>query len=196
LRSQHAVVVDGTNFLCALLRQNIDAERIVNKLHLAALCDIIQIAVRSRFGTARTTGIDFFCSERDIGQRKGPKVSFEQLQRLLDRLRLEDAVTVHSVRMRAKSEKEKGVDVAVAVKMLELARICETVVLVSDDTDQVPALEALKRQGTYIATCGFGDDHPVELRNLGFLFIDLSGSVGSLFQPPGPVSGVSLGSPR
>ncbi len=84
-------------------------------------------------------------------------------------------------------------DVAVAVKMLEMARICETVVLVSDDTDQVPALEALKRQGTYICTCGFGEDHPVELRNLGFLFIDLQSHIESLFQPPGGPFGASIG---
>ena len=49
----------------------------------------------------------------------------------------------------------------------------EIICLLSSDKDYIPVLEYLKRKGKYIVTIGVPEKHPIELKNLSYLFIDI-----------------------
>ncbi len=71
------------------------------------------------------------------------------------------------------SNNEKGVDIAIATRLIEVSENCEIICLLSSDKDYIPVLEYLKRKGKYIVTIGISEKHPVELKNLSYLFIDI-----------------------
>ncbi|MDJ8954093.1 NYN domain-containing protein, partial [Clostridium perfringens] len=61
-----------------------------------------------------------------------------------------------------------------AIRLVEVAETCDIVCLVSSDNDYIPVLEYLKRKGKYICTVDFSKNHPIELINLSYMFIDIA----------------------
>ena len=72
------------------------------------------------------------------------------------------------------SNDEKGVDIAVATRLIEVSDVCEIICLISSDKDYIPVLEYLKRNGKYVLTMGIDEKHPIELKNLSFSYLDIT----------------------
>jgi len=168
--SLHKVVIDGSNFMCRLIERDYHTYFIDGKASLSGLNARLQHWIRRDVGTHRCIGMDFFYSGKVFGA-KNQKLTTEDTKALIERFGREQGVNVKKVDIRG--EQEKGIDVAVAACLMESADICETLVLISSDTDYVPALEAMKRKGRYVITAGFSANHPVELINISYIFYDL-----------------------
>jgi len=168
----YTVIVDGPNLISRLIDNGLDKDVIADNFSLQKLLvNGIRAPMIPEFGNPSSTGLEFICSPKRPGP-EGNKLSNDQWNKFLDRTSRENAVTLTKVVI--PSNNEKGVDVAVAVRLIEDAEICDIVCLVSSDKDYVPVLEYLKRKGKYICTIGFADSHPIELRNLSYLFIDIA----------------------
>jgi len=92
---------------------------------------------------------------------------------------------------RFRVHEEKETDVAIAVTLLELAitRACETIVLVSGDTDLAPAIRAAKRLATPVRLCSvfpFGR-HNRELESLVDRSFKMSDATYAAHQLPDPL---------
>ncbi|MEE9506158.1 MAG: NYN domain-containing protein [Thermoplasmata archaeon] len=171
-----AMVVDGPNFVNDLFRFGTGKQFIVQELSLGSMLTFVQKQVRNYIGTWRTTGLDFYYSgDPEARFLSGDnKLTPEEMDRFLKRQKEETGVRVHEVALRKRARREKGVDVSVVTRLFEMKEVCETVVLVSSDTDYVPALETLSRIGRFAVTAGFQENYRIELKNASFMFIDLS----------------------
>jgi len=168
---KYTVIVDGPNLISRLIDNNLTQEDIAERFSLnKLLVDGIRPPMIPELGNPSTIGLELIYSPKLPGP-EGKKLSDDQWDKFLDRTSKENAVTLTKINI--PSNNEKGVDVAVAVRLIEAAEICEIVCLVSSDKDYIPVLEYLKRKGKYVYTVGFADSHPIELRNLSYLFIDI-----------------------
>ena len=71
-------------------------------------------------------------------------------------------------------KKEKGIDIWIAIDMIRLSTIdnkCDTCILISGDTDFVPALEIIKKQGKEVLTSMVPWGYSSELRQKFPFFI-------------------------
>ena len=167
----YALVVDGPNFVSRLIERGLVDKFLEGKASLSGLNGSLRARLGPDLGCGRCLGVDFFCSDKQIGP-KGHKLDADQTASLLSTLSKEHLVTVHKVIL--PGNKEKGVDVVVASKLFEMTDYCETLVLLASDKDYVPALQTVKRKGKFIVTLGFRDKHPEELINLSHQFYDLN----------------------
>ena len=168
----YSVIIDGPNFIARLIDHGLDKEFIANKFSLNNfLIKEIRISLMKEFGADSALGLEFLYSQKIPGPSNN-KMSREQWQRFIERESQENAVFLKKVQIN--SDKEKGVDIAVAVRLIEIAEMCNVVCLVSSDKDFLPALEYLKNKGIYICTAGIGQLHPIELKNVSYFFIDIS----------------------
>jgi len=168
---KYTVIVDGPNLISRLIKNGLDKDLIANNFSLRKLLvNGIRDAWQQEFGPQPSIGLEFIHSTKIPGP-EGDKLTKDQWSKFLGRTPNEDAVTLTEIAI--PSNNEKGVDVAVAVRLIEAAEICELVCLVSSDKDYIPVLEYLKRKGRYVCTVGFAKSHPIELRNLSYLFIDI-----------------------
>ncbi len=169
---RYTVIVDGPNLISRLIDNKLNKDVIADNFSLRKLLlNGIRDPIRPEFGSISTTGLEFIYSDKLPGP-EGNKLSQNQWKKFIDRSSKENIVTLTRVVVASKNE-EKGVDVSVAVRLIEAADLCDIICLVSSDKDYVPVLEYLKRKGKYVCTVGFADSHPIELRNLSYLFIDI-----------------------
>jgi len=169
----YIVIVDGPNLISRLINNDLDKDVIAERFSLnKLLVNGIREAIITELGKSFSMGLEFIYSPKLPGPEMD-KLSSEQWEKFIDRTSKENEVTLNKVVIASKNE-EKGVDVTVAVRLIEAAEICDIICLVASDKDYVPVLEYLKRKGKYICTIGFDDSHPIELRNLSYLFIDIN----------------------
>ena len=165
------VIVDGPNFISRLIDIGIDKDLITTKLSINALWNnLLKHTLRKEFpNLLLTPGVEFYCSPKRPGSTSD-KLSEDQWISLQERISRENAVSVNKIEIRSRNE--KGLDIAIATRMIELSEICDIICLASSDKDFIPAIEYLKRRGKYIVTIGIDIKHPPELRNLSYLYID------------------------
>jgi uncharacterized LabA/DUF88 family protein len=179
----YSIIVDYPNLISRLIDLNISCELITKYLSLNDLLNSeVKFRIRPEFGSPLTLGIEVFCSDKSPGP-KGKKLNKDQNIKLIERLSNEDAVYVNKINIQ--SSNEKGVDIAIATRLIEVSEKCDIICLLSSDKDFVPVLDYLKRKGKYIVTIGFSDKHPVELKNLSYLFIDITKFITSYFKKEG-----------
>lgn len=171
---RYSVIVDGPNFISRLIGFGFDCDKIANGISLNNfLINGIRPHFQNEFSMGVISiGLEFIYSKKLPGP-KGNKLNADQWKQFLSRSSKQNAVYLNLIDI--SSSHEKGVDVAVATRLIEVAENCEIICLVSSDNDYIPVLEYLKKKGKYVCTAGFDDSHSVELKNLSYLFIDLHG---------------------
>lgn len=176
------IVIDGANFLNELERNGKDTNYIINHLSLPDIQAVIQDMLRLN-GLRSHPFIHtyFVCSRQNrIGNLIG-----EDRNNFLTKLKNQRGVTVDEIEQPQKraDNKDKEVDMHVFIRMLEMgpfARPIPTewrhIVLISADTDFVPAIRMLSQTGTHTITVGFDSlekPYPLALKNESFLFLEL-----------------------
>jgi uncharacterized LabA/DUF88 family protein len=110
-----------------------------------------------------------------MGSLNGP-----DRDQLIKKLKNEKGVTVLEVPQNTQHQKE--VDLTVFIRMMTLARaplqpsLPHHIVLISSDTDYIPALRLLSEQGTHVIVVGFKKTIPIlneGLINESYLTFDL-----------------------
>ncbi len=177
------VVIDGPNLICRALDLGIENEKITKYLSVNKLWNnLLKNPLRQEFGSNFLfSGIEFICSNKtpSIGKKK---LTIEQWKELKTRLSEEDAVSVTNIAI--SSNNEKGVDVAVATRLIEFSELSDIICLCSSDKDYIPVLEYLKKKGKYIVTIGIKEKHPLELLNLSYFFFDVTEFLHDLGSKP------------
>lgn len=165
------IIVDGPNFINELHRHNKGKDYIMNTLSFPILNGLIQERLRKEgLHSHPFLRAEFICSNKEqIGNFRG-----REREKLLDKLRCEKEVSVREVSLSSREGEEKGVDMYVFAKMLEMGDITYDIVLIARDRDYAPGIEALTRRGIHTVVIGFDDgEYPIELKNETYLFIDL-----------------------
>ncbi len=176
---KNSIIIDGPNFISRLIELNIDKDKIVQSLSLNSLyLSELREKLNQEFGNSITLGMEFICSKKHPGPQKN-KLTKVQYETLLSRLRNENAVYINQLNISANNE--KGVDIAVAIRCIEVSETCDVICLIASDKDYIPVLEYLRRKGKYIVTIGIEEKHPVELKNLSYLYIDLTDYFTNIF---------------
>lgn len=127
----------------------------------------------------------FVCSNRKkIGGFRG-----EERDRIIDKLKREIGVTVDEIQQN-RSGKEEQVDMSVFIRMLEMGPLARPhydmwrhIVLISKDTDYVPAIRMLSQMGVHTIAIGFNskeNPYPIELVNESYLFLNMSEILGDM----------------
>jgi uncharacterized LabA/DUF88 family protein len=177
------IVIDGPNFINDLEACGKDVNYILGTLSLPAF----QMAIQERL---RANGLlshpfihtYFVCSEK---KRIGESIRGSDRDRLIEKLRNQRGVTVDEIRQSHGKGKEQQVDMSVFIRMLEVGPLAipmydpwRHIVLVSSDSDYVPAIRMLSRMGTHTIVVGFRNlkekEYPIELINESFLFLEMS----------------------
>ena len=125
----------------------------MNKLSFPILHAVIQKRLRAEgLYSHPFIHTEFICSDHgEIGPFKG-----DERKEVLKKLKYEKGVTILEIPHHTK--KQKGVDLAVFIRMMTLARSPmqpHEIVLFSSDTDYVPALRLIAEQGTHVVIVGF-----------------------------------------
>ena len=165
------IIVDGPNFVNELHRHGKDKEYIMNTFSFPILHGLIQRKLRERgLYNHPFLHTEFICSNKDqIGCFRG-----DEREELLNKLSRERGVSVREISLSFEEGQEKGVDMFVFVKMLEMGGPINHIVLIASDKDYVPAIEALTKRGIHTVVVGFDDGQfPEELINESYLFIDM-----------------------
>ena len=169
-----SIVVDGHNFINDLIRYGKDKDYILQQLSFPLLHDIVQKKMRSAgLYSHPFIHTEFVCSDR------GPIGPFKPNEKdaLIKKLKNEMGVTVREVPQHTDaSDKQKGVDFTVFIRMMTLAKSLiqpHHVVLLASDTDYVPVIRLMTEQGVHIVIVGFKDKLNEELINESYLFLDL-----------------------
>jgi uncharacterized LabA/DUF88 family protein len=173
---KHSIIIDGPNLISRIIEKGIDKNGFVESFSLSTFITAVgsglEHSLQSQLKQSSSLlGVEFYCSNKLPGPH-GNKLSKQQWEVLTERLSKEDLVSVDKITI--PGTHEKGVDVAVAVRLVEVSEICDVVCLVASDKDYVPVLQYLKRKGKYIITMGVEAKHPIELINLSYLFIDIT----------------------
>jgi uncharacterized LabA/DUF88 family protein len=176
------IVIDGPNFINDLEKSGKDSNYILETLSLPA----IQMAIQEKLAAQGLRSHPFIhtyfvCSDKGrIGSIRG-----NDKERLLERLRKERGVTVDLIRQSHGKDKEQQVDMSVFIRMLEMGPLAipnydewRHIVLISSDSDYVPAIRMLSRMGTHTIVVGFRNSkdkkYPIGLINESYLFIEMS----------------------
>ncbi|MBM4306891.1 MAG: NYN domain-containing protein [Deltaproteobacteria bacterium] len=192
-----SIVIDGHNFINDLERFGKDKTYISSQLSFPILHIIIQRRLQIEgLYSHPFIHTEFVCSDRGpIGSLKGG-----ERDNLIKKLRNEKGVTVLEVPQH--TEKQKGVDFTVFIRMMTLARTPaqpHEIVLFASDTDYIPAMRLMAEMGTHVVIVGFMKNGPIlneGLVNESYLSLDLeqllqqmetfqisSGSSGSPINP-------------
>jgi len=168
------IIVDGPNFINDLSRHEKDKDYIMNTFSFATIHGIIQKKlVENGLYSHPFLHTEFICSNKEkIGMFEG-----RDRAKLLEKLRRETGVSVREISLSSVEGKEKGVDMAVFVRMLELGKSNppQHIVLIASDKDYVPAIKALTTLGIHTVLVGFDDGkYPTELINEAYIFLDLN----------------------
>jgi len=177
------IVVDGPNFINDLEKSGKDVNYILDTLSLPAIQEVIQERLKAN-GLQSHPFIHtyFVCSDK--GQI-GESIKGSDRDRFLEKLRNERGVTVDEIKQSHGKEKEQQVDMSVFIRMLEMGPLAipmydpwRHIVLISSDSDYVPAIRMLSKMGTHTIVVGFRNlatkTYPKELINESFLFLEMS----------------------
>jgi hypothetical protein len=181
------IVVDGPNFINELERNGKDKNYVMKTLSFHILHGVIQ----NRLNQHGLRGHPFLhtyfvCSDKkQMGDFKD-----EEKQVLLTKLKCETGLTVDEILQSHKEGKEHEVDMHVFIRMLEMGPLARPyhdewrhIVLVSRDSDFVPAIRLLSQMGTHTIVMGFDSKEspfPMELKNESYLFLELSEILGEM----------------
>lgn len=177
---RYCVIVDYPNLISRIIDLEISEKLIAKRLSLNGILNSeIRKAITNEFKMVTCLGVEIFCSDKSPGPSK-KKLTKDQNEEIINRLSIEDAVYVNQVKIT--SSNEKGVDIAIATRLIEVSENCEIICLLSSDKDFIPVLEYLKRKAKYIVTIGISKKHPIELKNLSYLFIDIESYLISCIQ--------------
>lgn len=168
----HYVAIDGANFINRLIEFGRPIDEISSSLSIGQLVAMIQSQVRARVGSDRSLGADFFYTNHLIGP-KNNRFTKEQQDGFITNASQEDGVTTRAISVPSDSDKEKGVDIAIASSLFEMSSHCETLVLVSADRDFIPVLQSLRRLGKFVCTVGYREFQPAEMLNESQYFFDI-----------------------
>ena len=168
------IIVDGPNFINDLHRHGKDEDYIMNTLSFETLHVIIQKKLKEHgLFSHPFLHTEFICSNKEkLGRFEG-----KARERLLEKLRRETGVSVREISLSSVEGKEKGVDMTVFVRMLEMGKAYPPhhIVLIASDKDYVPAIKTLTTLGIHTVLVGFDDGkYPTELINEAYLFLDLN----------------------
>lgn len=160
------IFIDGSNFYHCL-RMNLGDRRIDFQRFANALCNR---ATKRKL--IRVYYYTVFLKEED-GIEK-----YKDQQRFLTKLRSFPYFDLKFGRLekRGDTHVEKGVDINIAVDMLELAYsdAYDTAILVSGDGDYVAAVEAIKRRGKHVENVFFQKGGSYHLSKSSDVFISLN----------------------
>ena len=170
---RYSIIFDGPNFIANAIDTIGDMDYFSDRFSLGGFCNkLVQGRLHHIFhAEAKSLGIEFFYSGESLGSGE-QKLTNKQSDKLLERFSNEQAVYLNKVSIA--SSNEKGVNIAVAVRMIEMSNMCDTVCLVSSDKDYLPVFEYIKSKGKYAVTIGIDKKHPTELKNLSYLFVDMT----------------------
>jgi hypothetical protein len=183
-----AIIVDGPNFINDIHRYGKDVDFLLNNLSFPAIDGRIQQKLKEN-GLSSHPFIHtyFVVSDRgNLGHLKN-----EDKIKFLNILRNQREVTVDEIIQSHGKGKEQQVDMSVFIRMLEMGPLSiphydpwRHIVLISSDSDYVPAIRLLSRMGTHTIVAGFrklGEkEYPIELINEAYLFIEMSEIVDAL----------------
>jgi len=96
------------------------------------------------------------------------KETYERHMHFLDRVSQLPKFTVHTRKLQPKTRKEKGIDVMIAVDMLNLCVLrneCDCCILVSGDTDFIHSAEIIKSYGKEVFSAFIPYGYSTELRS-------------------------------
>lgn len=181
------IIVDGPNFINELERNGKDKTYIMKTFSF----HILQGVIQNRLNQHGLRGHPFLhtyfvCSDKkQMGDFKD-----EERQALLDKLKCETGVTVDKILQSHKEGKEHEVDMHVFIRMLEMGPLARPyhdewrhIVLISKDSDFVPAIRLLSQMGTHTIVVGFDSKEnpfPMELKNESYLFLELRDVLGEM----------------
>jgi len=157
------IFIDGSNFYHGL-RINLGDRKIDLQKLANALCN--------RVGKRKLIRVYFYTAllKEEDGVEK-----YKDQQRFLTTVRSFPYFDLKFGRLERRGDThiEKGVDVKIAVDMLELAYLdaYDTAILVSGDGDYVAAVEAIKRHGKHIENAFFQKGKSYHLLNSSDVFI-------------------------
>jgi len=175
------IIVDGPNFINALIREGKDLDYIINTLSFSTLHGLIQ----NRLNRSGLVGhpflhIYFICSNK---KQIGPFKKSGDRDKIIDKITKELGVSVVEIKQSETNiGPEKEVDMEVFIHMLEMGPLSPNpsewkhICLISADKDYVPAIRILCKLGTHTVIVGFNTEKskfPVELINESYLFIEL-----------------------
>lgn len=161
------VIVDGTNFINRLFDMGRDKCFILNELSFPKIAESIQQLLVENGLPALYNGTDFYCSNKKISN-----LTKSETDQLLNKLRYERGVTVEQVGI-ITDGKEKALDTSIIIRMFEVMDYYDIMVLLASDRDYIPAFELLRKNGKYVITVGCRENHPVELINKSYLFLEI-----------------------
>lgn len=180
------IVIDGPNFINMLHNLGKDKEEILDAFSFEVFRDMIQRELRRRgLYSHPFLHAEFIYSNKPrIGDFTEDKKKL-----LINKIGNSDGFTPKKIPLTEGKQKEKGVDIAVFAKMMDVmlnsltVRDPQHVVLIASDKDYVPALQLLRRVGIHTIVIGpkqYVDrkdketkEYPKELIYESYLFIDL-----------------------
>jgi hypothetical protein len=175
------LIIDGPNFINDLHRFGKDFNYIMNTLSFHSVHGIIQRRLNIH-GLRGHPFVHTYFVCADSG--KLGKLQNEQKIAFLQKLSNEQGVTVDEIKQSHKRGGEQQVDMNVFIRMLEMGPLAlhkdewRAIVLISSDSDYVPAIRMLSKMGTHTITVGFRElgakKFPNELINESFLFLEMS----------------------
>ena len=177
-----ALIVDGPNFINDLNRYGKDFTYLMSTFSFP----LLHMSIQRRLNIHGLRGHPFIhtyfvCADRG----KLGKLDYNQRNMFLEKLKKEQGVTVDEIKQSKKSGQEEQVDMSVFIRMLEMGPLSALhddtwrhIVLISSDSDYVPAIRLLSKMGTHTVTVGFQKlpekEYPVEMINESYLFLELS----------------------
>ena len=181
-------IIDGPNFINDIHRYGKDVNFILNNLSLPGIDECLQQELKKQ-GLASHPFIHTYFVVADRGHLG--KLDHEERNKFLNKLRNEKGITVDEIIQSHRKGKEQQVDMSVFIRMLEMGPLSiphydpwRHIVLISSDSDYVPAIRLLSRMGTHTIVAGFrklGEkEYPIELINESYLFIEMSGILDSM----------------
>lgn len=180
------LVIDGPNFINMLHNLGKDQEEILYSFSFEVFRDVIQRVLKRRgLYSHPFLHAEFIYSNKPrIGDFTNDKK-----ETLIDKIGNSDGFTPKEISLTGEKQQEKGVDIAVFAKMMDVmlnsltVRDPQHVVLIASDKDYVPALQLLRRVGIHTMVVGpkkYVDrrdkktkEYPKELIYESYIFLDL-----------------------
>jgi uncharacterized LabA/DUF88 family protein len=183
------IVIDGPNFINDLERGGKDRDYFLNTLSLPTMQVIIQQKLNEHGLRSHPFVHTYFvCAENN---QIGEQIKGKDKTLFLNKLKCERGVTVDEIKQSHTHGKEKQLDMNVFIRMLEMGPFARPVhdewrhiVLISSDSDFVPAIRMLSQMGVHTILVGFktlkNKEYPIELINESYLFLEISEILGEM----------------
>ena len=156
------VFIDGSNLLFSLIDNQFQSRNFNYSLFVNELVGSNRRLIRAYYYDAPI-------------KQSGNKSKYQSQQKFFDRLKRLDYLEVRLGRIQ--NGHQKGVDVKIAVDMINFAvnNLYDTAILVSGDSDLVPAVESVKALGKHVELAFFDKCH--HLRNICDVFNELNSTI-------------------